>query len=267
MRNYKRHIHAFTLIELLVILAITVILAATLLPALAAARPRAQKINCVNNLRQIGVAFRVWEGLSGGKFPMAVSYTQGGAFEYLSHANGDLFNSTINASDLTPGMVWLVMSNQLSTPNILFCPSDNLHNTAPTNWNPVQIAGISTLNTQGLSAAQDQLASVSYFVGADATEADPQAILSGDCNIGSTSGNYPLTVRFSNGPAAQALQMPTAAYNGPYFWAWTQYDLHQQRGNLLVADGSVASTTSLFLYVYLTNATKTVKSPCFNFIY
>jgi prepilin-type N-terminal cleavage/methylation domain-containing protein/prepilin-type processing-associated H-X9-DG protein len=59
----------FTLIELLVVIAIIAILAAILLPVLQAAQQRAQQINCLNNLRQWGIALHVYSNDNADRMP------------------------------------------------------------------------------------------------------------------------------------------------------------------------------------------------------
>jgi prepilin-type N-terminal cleavage/methylation domain-containing protein len=251
---------AFTLIELLVVIAIIAILAAMLLPALAAAKKKAQKISCVNSLKQVGLSFRLWEGDNGDKYPMAVSSASGGAYDYTCHTGQTKPSNTYG--NVNSYVNFLVMSNQLSTPKVLLCPSDAIvgklytHGIVATNFNVGGTAGWFNYDA------------VSYFINGDATESDPQMVLSGDCNIGSSGGsttaNTAATAIFtgtgsSAGPSYQPFNtIPTA-------WAWTQSDLHQGSGNIMVSDGSVQQVTVSGLKNALYSGTNTVVSPVFNF--
>jgi type II secretory pathway pseudopilin PulG len=145
----------FTLVALLVIIAVIALLAAMLLPALFAAKGKAQRINCVNNLKQAGLAFRIWEGDNNDKYPMAVSTDAGGTMEFTDGAN--TFRH------------FQVMSNQLSTPKILICPADTR----------VVADNFARLKNEN----------VSFFVGLDARDDFPRRFLDGDRNV--TADNTP----------------------------------------------------------------------------
>lgn len=141
-----------TLLEVLVVIAVVGIFILMFLPAVQRDHPIALRINCVNNLKQCGLATRVWEGDNNDKFPTQVSVTNGGSMEFTTGPN-----------------VWRtfqIMSNELSTPKVVVCPLEEGHGrTVATNFTTF-------CNSN-----------VSFFIGVDANEAYPASILSGDHNI------------------------------------------------------------------------------------
>lgn len=146
----KAKIRGFTLIEALVVVALILILAAMLLPALSGSR-KAPTVRCINNLKQIDIGYVMWANDHDGNFPAQVPVTNGGAMEYVSTGYASLqFRS---------------LTDYLAQPNIFICPFDKSR----------QIAS----NTQNL---RDE--NLSYFINADASTNNPaNTILAGDRNL------------------------------------------------------------------------------------
>jgi competence protein ComGC len=175
-----------TLVEVLIAAAFFVILVLLFLPAIPHEK-RSPRILCTAQIKQVALAYILWANDNDQQFPFAST----------NAANSRAF---VNSPDVFRH--YLVISNELVTPQVLACPADKKRKPAST------FAGLSNEN-------------ISYFVGLDANPDQPQSLLSGDRNItGGTLSNRFMLVLSTN----------TAT-------AWTP-ELHENAGNVGFSDGS-----------------------------
>lgn len=174
--NHAAREAGFTLVEGTVVLAILAAAAGLYLSTLSRGYTRSARVSCTANLKQTGLAFRLWANEHQGEFPFASSAVEGS-------------RPFVNSPQVFRH--FQVMSNELVTPKILVCRADTARNA---------VTGFTQLSNSNLS----------YFVGLDAHEGDPRQILSGDRNLtdGTWSGGFlrTLTPRTEAGWTAELHQ-------------------------------------------------------------
>jgi hypothetical protein len=172
IKSAHRNEGGITLIEVLVVIAIITIVLSMLIPAMSRARS-GPRYSCINNLRQIGIAFRVWENDNSNGYPMEVSTNLGGTKEYAF--GPEVFRH------------FQAMQNELGqSPKGVVCPLDQ-ERFASTNF--------INFNNSNLS----------YFVGVtvSSTNKNPALFVGGDRNLtnafGAGRGLFELTTNVTVG--------------------------------------------------------------------
>ena len=227
---------AFTRLALLDVIAVVLVFLLTALLFLARHRvySSSHRISCVNNLKEIGVAYRIWAYDNGDLNPAEQTVAKGGWGDFLTNADQGLICWTN----------YVLMQNELGqSPKLVVCPTDDRRAA-------VDFATNFKNNTH-----------LSYFVGVSARDIDPQSIESGDRNLGpgtEPDPDYGFSPKSGNG---NDVAVPIS---GAVSWSLKMHSSGRRvgAGNILIADGSAQQASSASLTRnWLRNATPTTNWP------
>jgi hypothetical protein len=224
-----RELSGLTRIEVLVIVGVLLVLVVLSLPLLPSARDsgKYRRIKCVNNLKNVSISFRIFAIDHGQRFPWQLSREEGGTKEDADESS----------------RIWrhfAVMSNELSTPKILFCPADEagLKRKEANAWSN------SSSNPPAAKLTYfESNRNLSYFVGARADSSNPVGWLAGDRNI-----TNPPPERLEYGLARIGILGTNTTTAG-----WDHH-IHRNAGNIVSDDGTVQQMTNLRLRETLRSA-------------
>jgi hypothetical protein len=209
---------AFTLIELIMVIIILFVVIFILFPG-PGSRTHAQaaRIICLNNLKQIGTAYRIWPSAQDELFPAEQRVANGAWKEILASANQGFLCWTNYA----------IMANELGqVPKLLVCPADE-REAADTFSNLANI-------------------NLSYFVGASAEVSQPQSVQGGDRNLGAGTKpdrDYGFSPESGRG---NDVAIQTNSQTGPVCWSLKMHSRgnFDGAGNILLGDGSVQEVST-----------------------
>jgi len=241
--NTDKKDFAFTLVELLVVIAIIAILAALLLTAVSQAKAKALRIQCANNVRQLGIGLQAFVTDNNNTYPLAVNVDDGDErYWILALQNTEL--SVPNSTNRVEFSVW-------AGQGVWKCPAANKPSDWPTNvtyltygYNWMGLSAKTDTNGLGLGGHRVWWSTLPHSLTPAVSESEvinPSEMMAiGDGLVGNSDN------------IGDGVWELWRTYDAPgFFYSGSTkrtYARHQGRANVVFCDGHVESPTLQFLF-------------------